>query len=148
MTGLLLLFMMFYAACGLVLSFVAHVASFTTFQIGENALALFWGVFPAFLSVILIDRTERKKKKGSASREEIDDWELVLAGCPLLLRYMFWACFAYTFVLGIAIFVLDELNLAWRAASTCGAFALCMVFYAMGLAVFTAAYLRRRASPI
>jgi len=49
-TGLLLLFVMFYAACGLVLSFVVNVVSFTTVQVGDNAFltGLFFGIFPAF----------------------------------------------------------------------------------------------------
>lgn len=146
---MLLLFMMLYAACGLVLSFVLHLTSFTAFQAGDSAFAvLFWGIFPVFFSVILIGSSEKKKKMGWATHEETDYWELLLGGCPTLLKQVFWACFYYSIILGIALGALEELNLAWRSASPSGATVLCMAFYAMGLAVFTAAYLRRRGSPI
>jgi hypothetical protein len=75
--------------------------------------------------------------------EEIDYWELVLAGCPTLMKCVFWACFAYAWAIGmvIAILQLREPNVVFRGLS-----AFWMMFYAMGLAVVTAAYLRRRAS--
>jgi hypothetical protein len=136
--------MMFYAACGLVLSFVVNVVSFTTVQVGDNAFftGLFWGIFPAFFSVILIGSSERKKIPEVAD-EEIDYWELAFAGCPRLLKWVFWACFAYAFALGLvlAIWQPHAQNVMWRGGS-----AFCMTFYAMGLTAVTGAYLRRRAS--
>ena len=142
MTGLLLLFVMFYAACGLVLSFVVNVVSFV--QVGDNAFStgLFFGIFPAFFSVILIGSSERKKMP-EVAEEEIDYWELAFAGCPRLLKWVFWACFAYAFALGLVLAILDphEQNLMWSGGS-----AFCMMFYAMGLAAVTGAYLRHRAS--
>jgi hypothetical protein len=77
------------------------------------------------------------------SDDEIDHWDLVLAGCPTFMKWIFWACFAYAWAIGMALAVLDTRapNMIWRGAS-----AFWMTFYAMGLAVFTAAYLRRRAS--
>lgn len=68
MTSLLLLFAMLYAACGLVLSIVVNAVSFTSIQLGGNALfpVLMWGIFPAFLSVIL----HRHFGKGSEDAEQ------------------------------------------------------------------------------
>jgi hypothetical protein len=141
-TSLLLLFVMFYAACGLVLSLVVNVASFASVQLGDNALfpALMWGIFPAFLSIILIGK--REKKMHSSVGEEIDYWELVFAGCPSLMKYIFWVCFAYAWAIGMVFAILQthEPNVIWRGAS-----AFWMAFYAMALAAVTGAYLRRRA---
>ncbi|QOZ72305.1 hypothetical protein SAMN05192541_107320 [Bradyrhizobium arachidis] len=144
MTSLLLLFAMLYAACGLVLSIVVNVVSFTSVQLGGNALfpVLMWGIFPAFLSVILIGISEREGKMRSGVGEEIDHWELVFAGCPSSMKYIFWVCFVYAWAIGIVLAILQthEPNLIWRGAS-----AFWMAFYALGLASVTGAYLRRGA---
>jgi hypothetical protein len=140
-TRLFLLLMMLYAACGLVLSFAINAASFAGLVFGGNALfqMLFWGIFPAFLTVILIAHSERKKKPDLSDRE-IDHWELVLAGGPVALRYLFWICCAYAIILGVLLAILQshEPSLTSRGAS-----AFFMMFYALGLAATTAA-LRRR----
>ncbi|MBR0824400.1 hypothetical protein JQ596_02540 [Bradyrhizobium manausense] len=141
MTSLLLLFGMFYAACGLVLSLAMNVTSFTSVKLGDSILfpALTWGIFPAFLAVILISISERKRPR--SANHEIDEWELVSAGCPTLMKRIFWTCFAYAWVTGMALAILThEPNLILRCIS-----AFWMTFYALGLAVITAAYLRRRA---
>lgn len=144
MTKLLLLFAMLYAACGLVLSIIVNAVSFTSVQLGENALfpVLTWGIFPAFLSVILIDISETAGKKRSGAGEEIDHWELVFAGCPSLVKNIFWVCFAYAWAIGMVLAILQthESNVIWRGAS-----AFWMAFYALGLASVSGAYLRRRA---
>ena len=144
MTSLLLLFAMLYAACGLVLGIIVNAVSFTSVQLGENALfpVLTWGIFPAFLSVILISILERKGKARSGVGEDTDHWELVFAGCPSLMRYIFWVCFAYAWAIGIVLAILQthEPNVIWRGVS-----AFWMAFYAMGLAAVTGVYLRRGA---
>lgn len=144
MTSLLLLLAMLYAASGLALSTIVNAASFAGVQVGGNALfsVLTWGVFPAFLSVILIDISEKKGKLRSSAGEEIDHWERVFAGCPSLMKYIFWVCFVYAWAIGIVFSILQthEQNMVWRGAS-----AFWMAFYAMGLAAVTGAYLRRRA---
>ncbi|WFU70118.1 hypothetical protein [Bradyrhizobium sp. CB2312] len=144
MISLLLLFAMLYAACGLVLSIVVNAVSFTSIQLGGNALfpVLTWGIFPAFLSVILISISEKERKMRSSVGEEIDHWELVFAGCPSLMKYIFWVCFAYAWAIGIVFAILQphEPSVIWRGAS-----AFWMTFYALGLASVTGAYLRRRA---
>jgi hypothetical protein len=91
----------------------------------------------------LIGYSEKKRRMPGRVAEEIDRWGLVLAGCPTLMKCVFWACFAYAWAIGMVLAVLHthEPNVIWRGAS-----AFWMMFYAMGLAVFTAAYLRRRAS--
>lgn len=145
MTGLLLLLMMLFAACGLLLSFAAQVVSFTGVQLGDNALfpALWSGIFPTFAAVIFIGILEKNRKMPGRSDDEIDHWELVLAGCPTFIKWIFWACFAYAWVIGMVLAVLNthDPNMIWRGSSVFG-----MMFYAMGLAVFTAARLRLRAS--
>lgn len=145
MTRLLLLFAMPYAACGLALSIVVNAVSFTSVQLGENPLfpVLTWGTFPAFLSVILIDMSERERRKmRSGAGEEIDPWELIFRGCPLLIKYIFWGCFAYAWAIGIVLAILQthEPNVIWRGAS-----AFWMAFYALGFASILGAYLRRSA---
>jgi hypothetical protein len=144
-TGLLLLLMMLSAACGLLLSFAAQVVSFTSVQLGDFGLfpALWWGIFPTFAAVIFIGILEKKRKMPGRSDDEIDHWELVLAGCPRFMKWMFWACFAYAWVIGMVLAVLNthDPSTIWRGSS-----AFWMMFYAMGLAVFAAAWLRRRAS--
>lgn len=138
MTGLLLLFLMLFTACGLVLSLATNVLSFT----GDYVSLLFWGIFPTFLSVIIIGYCEKQKVMPGIPNDKIDHWGLVLNRCPLVLRWLFWTCFAYAFVIGslFAAFGSNERTLSLRCVS-----AFCMAFYAMGLAVFTAAYLRCRA---
>jgi hypothetical protein len=136
-TRVLLLLLMIYAACGLLLGLTANVASFFGIHFGDRMFAaLFWGVFPAFLSAILIGRAEAK----AATGPDIDHWGLLLAGCPVALKYAFWACFFYAWGLGmvLAIWQTHEPNLIWRGTS-----AICMAFYAMGLAASTAAYQRQ-----
>lgn len=144
MTSLLLLFAMLYAACGLVLGIVVNAVSFTSIQLGGNALfpVLMWGIFPAFLSVILIGISETEAKMRSSVGEEIDHWELVFAGCPTLMKDSFWVCFAYAWAIGVVLAILQthEPNVIWRGAS-----AFWMASYAMGLASVAGAYLRRRA---
>ncbi len=144
MTRLLLPFAMLYAACGLVLSIVVNAVSFTSVQLAGNALfrVLLWGVFPAFLSVILISISERGRKMRSSVGEEIDDWELIFAGCPSLMKYIFWVCFAYAWAIGMVLAILQphEPSVIWRGVS-----AFWMAFYAMALASVTGAYIRRRA---
>jgi len=145
MTKLLLLFAMLYAACGLALSIAVNAVSFTSVQLGGNALfpVLTWGVFPAFLSVILIDISEREgRKMRNGAVEEIDHWELVFGGCLPLMKYIFWVCFAYAWAIGIVLGILQthEPNVIWRGAS-----AFWMAFYALALASVLGAYLRRRA---
>lgn len=142
MIRLSLLFLMIYTACGLALSLAANVVSFTTIPLGDHFLfpALFWGIFPAFLSVILIGRSERNKV--TTDERDVDYWGLLLAGCPAALKYAFWACFAYSWVLGIllAVWRPHEPHMVWRGVSAFG-----MTFYAMGVAVSTGAYFRARA---
>jgi len=139
---LLLLSLTIYAACGLALSLVVNVVSYTDVPLTNNFLfsVLFWGVFPAFLSVILIGRSERNKV--TTDEREVDYWGLLFAGCPAALKTMFWACFAYAWALGmvLAVWQSHEPNAIWRGTS-----AFCMAFYAMGLAAGTGAYFRARA---
>ncbi len=145
MTSLLLLLLMLYAACGLVLSLIVQVVSFTGVELGGNVLlgGLFFGIFPSFLSVILIGRSERQRKMRHAADSDVDYWGLVLDGCPAPIRYVFWACFFYAWATGMVLAFLEprnQGNLMWRGGS-----AFEMAFYALGLAVALAAY-RRRAS--
>ena len=142
MIRFLLLFVMLCAACGLVLSLAVNAASFAGFAIGEGILfkALLWGIFPTFLTVILIGRSKRNKRPDVPDRE-IDHWELVLAGSPVALRYLFWGCFAYAFVLGI-VFSIEPTQQPHLVARGTSAFF--MMFYTLGLAA-TMAALRRGA---
>lgn len=133
---------MVYAACGLLLSLIVHVASFVGLRVGGDILfgTLAWGIFPAFLLVILIGRSEKNKKRGIPDRE-IDDWKLLLSGCPIALKYLFWGCFAYAWGLGMVTVLRQshDPNENGRVA-----LALFMAFYAMGLAAFAAAWRRGR----
>jgi hypothetical protein len=135
------LLLIIYTACGLALSLAVNVVSFTSIPLGENFPfpALLWGIFPAFLSVILIGRSERNKV--TTDERDVDYWGLLLAGCPAALKYAFWACFAYTWLLGMVFAVrhTHESQAAWRVVS-----AFCMTFYAMGLAASAGAYFRGR----
>jgi len=98
-------------------------------------------MFPAFLSAILIGRSEKNKKRSIPNRE-IDDWALLFAGGPMALKYLFWGCFAYTWVSGMVLVFRHshEPNASGRVM-----LAFCMTFYAMGLAAATAAWRRDRA---
>jgi hypothetical protein len=133
---------MVYAACGLILSLVVHAESFAGLMVGGDKLfgTLCGGMFPAFLSAVLIGRSEKNKKRGVPDRE-IDDWELLFAGGPIALKYLFWGCFAYTWVSAIVLVVRQshEPNAGGREM-----LAFCMTFYAMGLAAATAAWRRGR----
>lgn len=144
MTGLLLLLLMVYAATGLMLSLIVNVVSFTSVQLGDHLPfpALLWGIFPAFLSVILIGASEKQRKMPQAADKDVDYWGLVLERCPALVKYAFWACFFYAWATGMVLALSgpQEPNVAWRGVS-----AFEMAFYAMSLAVALAAYLRRRA---
>ena len=141
MTRLLLPFAMVYAVCGIVLSLAANLESVASIKVGDKDLIapLFGGIFPAFLSVILIGRSEVRKAAGAG--RDIDHWGLLLAGCPAVLKYLFWGSFIYAWALGMAVALWQphEPGLMRHAAA-----ALCMAFYAMSLAATTGAYLRRR----
>lgn len=140
-TRLMLAFAMIYAMCGIMLSLAANMESVASIKVGDKDLIapLFGGIFPAFLSVILIGRSE--VKKAARAGRDIDHWGLLLAGCPAVLKYLFWGSFIYAWALGmvVALWQPHEPGLMRHAAV-----ALCMTFYAMGLATTTAAYLRRR----
>jgi hypothetical protein len=141
LTGFLLLSLIVYSACGLSLSLIVNLTSFAGVPFGGEPLfaKLFWGIFPAFVSVILIGRSEVKKRCPDTPNDKIDHWGLLFADCHPLLRYFFWACFAYAGVLVMVLVVLREREpYLMSAAGT----AFCMMFYAMGLAAATAAYRR------
>jgi hypothetical protein len=86
---------MFYAACGLVLSLVMNVTSFTSVKLSDSVLlpALTYAIFPAFFAVILISISEKKRKMPRRADHEINYWEFVLAGCPMLMKYIFLGLF-------------------------------------------------------
>jgi hypothetical protein len=137
--------LMLYAACGLVLSLIVQVVSFTSVELTNNTMfgALFFGMFPSFLSVIPIGRSEKQRKMPHAADKDVDYWGLVLEGCPASIRYVFWACFFYAWAAGMVLAFVDGRNhgnLVWRGAS-----AFEIAFYALGFAVALGAYLRRRA---
>jgi hypothetical protein len=139
MIDLLLLVLMLYAASGLALSLAIHVVSFTGLRLGDDALfsALFAGVFPMLLMVILI----AWHREAAGELRNDDYWELVLAGCPRWLRYAPSGSAAYCVALAAIANVLPE---SGPAVTARGVSAVLMVFYVTGLAVATAAWCRRR----
>ena len=113
------LLLIIYTACGLALSLAVNVVSFTSIPLGENFPfpALLWGL-SAFLSVILIGRSERNKV--TTDERDVDYWGLLLAGCPAALKYAFWACFAYTWLLGMVFAVRHTHEIAGGMARRLG----------------------------
>lgn len=142
MMQILLLLLIVYAACGLIVSLVAHILSLLGIQlIGDQ---LFWalhvGIFPLWIPVVFITR----KMMGSGVQRK-DVWRMALSGCPAWMKYMTYGFFIYAFVnfviftAGSALHPLPEQSGANALRGFSGHW---MVFYSAGLAVLTTAYRR------
>jgi hypothetical protein len=141
MTQILLPPLMFYAACGLILSLVVHLLSFFGIAIGGNQLfiGLHVGIFPLWLPVVLI----AQKMMGGAPRK--DFWRVALSGCPPWMRYMTRGFFIYAIANFAVFFILSVLHPPAKGPNVPssvlhGFSGHWMLFYSAGLAVLTTAY--------
>jgi hypothetical protein len=135
---------MIYAACGFVISLLAHVMAVFGNMPGGNGLffALHIGIFPIFGLVILLFGQNATSSKGWGA------FKLILSGCPRWMHYLVYASFIYAFI-NFALFILqgfvssqpmqsdgsDPPAMVWRGFS--GHW---MLFYSVALAGLMTAY--------
>lgn len=142
MTDGVLLPAMVYAAVGLGLSVVVHALSFAGVEIGGTTL--FWvmhaGIFPLWAPVALAGGKMRRRAPDK------DHWESTMSGCPAWMRYMAQGFFVYGGVvcvsaaLCMAILPPDAQN--GILLGRCAFSAVWMIFYSVGLAIVTSAFLQ------
>jgi hypothetical protein len=148
--GLVLLII--YAAVGLVVSIVVHLAAFVGFQPGDKTLffAFHIGLIPLMIPVVFI----ASKLTNGVKQSEFWNfswnnsyWSALLSGCPRWLKYTTYGFFVYAFV-SFLFFVVTAPTIKqaagdpptseiWRGFS--GHW---MFFYCAGLAILTTAYRR------
>src|SRR6478609_4648076 len=135
---------MIYAACGFVISLVAHIMAVFGDMPGGNGLffALHISIFPVFALVILLFGQNATSANGWAA------FKPILSGCPRWMHYLVYASFIYAFI-NFALFFLqgfvspqpvhpkgsDPPAMIWRGFS--GHW---MFFYSVALAGLTTAY--------
>ena len=135
---------MIYAACGFVISLVAHVMAIFGDMPGGNGLffALHIGIFPVFALMISLFGMSGSSMKGWSA------FKPILSGCPRWMHYLVYGSFGYAFVNFALFFVQGFVSpdavqphgsnppaMAWRGFS--GHW---MLFYSVALAGLTTAY--------
>ncbi|MGE3150020.1 MAG: hypothetical protein AB7K04_13225 [Pseudorhodoplanes sp.] len=150
----IVLFLMAYAACGLVLSLIVHLASFGGITLGGNTLfmGLHVGIFPLWIPVMLMANKMTGASRVPATFKPWKDqrWTILLSGCPVWMRYMTYGFFIYAIV-NFVIFVVtaptgksaggEPSSMIWHGFS--GHW---MAFYSAGLAVLTTVYRKGRSN--
>ena len=82
------------AAVGLLLSILSHVAALRGMQgpLGGFTPALHVGIFVVWIPAVLVANRFTK----NIARKDL--WKVVLRGCPVWMKYMFYAFFGYAMV--------------------------------------------------
>jgi hypothetical protein len=138
-----------YAAIGLVVSLVVHVASLFVSPPGGNGLffGLHIGIFPLWIAVMFL--ANKLVGRGFGQRPAWADWKLILDGSPAWMRVMTYGFFAYA-IANFAVFFLLTISGHDGARHTANPPAVVwhgfsghwMAFYSAGLAIATVAFLR------
>jgi hypothetical protein len=141
MDGVLLLSMV-YAAIGLGLSAVAHVLAVAGIEIGGTTLswAMHAGIFPLWVPVALAGSKMSRRAPGK------DHWEATMSGCPAWMRYMAQGFFFYSVVIFMSVALYMMIFPADARSGIllvrCAFSAVWMMFYSVGLAIVTSAFLQ------
>ncbi|HZO47191.1 MAG TPA: hypothetical protein VFB68_14955 [Xanthobacteraceae bacterium] len=106
-TKLLLQLLMFFAACGFVVSLALHLLAWAGLQPSGNAwlLGMMLGLFPVMIPGILVSI---KLTQGLGWRQQ---WEFTISGCPTWMRYVHIGLYVYAIVNFVAVFTFPFLAL-------------------------------------